>query len=377
MDEKYDDRVSLSENATRFIKKRISDIGPTLDSDDSGIAGVFVDFTLYPLDTIKTRLQSKYGFRASGGFRGIYKGIVPVILCSAPLSALFFATYNTMVNTLKTENSALNPVVYIVSASAAELIGSIVRVPLEVVKQRKQTSNTRSAFIVRQTLKKEGVYGLYRGFWSTLWREIPFAAIQYPVWEVMINEYMAFQDGKSLNTFQTALCGAFAGAIAAAFTTPMDVIKTRIMLEEKEKIEKIKKNLNWNMAKQVYSQKGIRGLFAGIIPRILWITLGGFLYFGAYEKTKLVFEEKCEKIKTDNKSKLGNMAPTYIKEETHNNNSIFSKEKICNLFIEYQEQSHEKRNDETNEKEIQNLQDSKEELNEKNDDILSQDTAKQ
>ena len=49
------------------------------------------------------------------------------------------------------------------------------------------------------------------------------------------------------------------GAIAAAFTTPMDVIKTRIMLEEKEKIEKIKKNLNWNMAKQVYSQKGIRG----------------------------------------------------------------------------------------------------------------------
>ena len=35
MDEKYDDRVSLSENATRFIKKRISDIGPTLDSDDS------------------------------------------------------------------------------------------------------------------------------------------------------------------------------------------------------------------------------------------------------------------------------------------------------------------------------------------------------
>ena len=118
-------------------------------------------------------------------------------------------------------------------------------------------------------------------------------------------------------------------------------------------------------------------MFAGIIPRILWITLGGFLYFGAYEKTKLVFEEKCEKIKTDKKSKVSNMAPTYIKEETHNNNSIFSKEKICNLFIEYQEQSHEKRNDETNEKEIQNLQDSKEELNEKNDDILSQDTAKQ
>ena len=40
-----------------------------------GMAGVAVDITLFPLDTIKTRLQSKQGFRAAGGFRNIYSGI--------------------------------------------------------------------------------------------------------------------------------------------------------------------------------------------------------------------------------------------------------------------------------------------------------------
>jgi solute carrier family 25 S-adenosylmethionine transporter 26 len=33
----------------------------------------------------------------------------------------------------------------------------------------------------------------------------------------------------------------------------------------------------------IYREKGIRGLFAGFIPRTLWITLGGAVFFGAYQ----------------------------------------------------------------------------------------------
>lgn len=39
------------------------------------MAGLTVDFALYPLDTIKTRVQSQNGFWKSGGFSNIYKGI--------------------------------------------------------------------------------------------------------------------------------------------------------------------------------------------------------------------------------------------------------------------------------------------------------------
>ncbi|KAK6621704.1 hypothetical protein RUM44_001511 [Polyplax serrata] len=350
MADKFDERVSLSESATRFIKKRVSDVSPTLDSDDDspyssklkmkptfatsvvagGIAGVTVDITLYPLDTIKTRLQSRVGFAASGGFRGIYKGVVPVLLCSAPLSALFFATYNTFVNLLRSENTSLNPVVYVVSATASEVITSVFRVPLEVVKQRKQTSDTKSTYIIKKTLEREGWLGLYRGFWSTLLREIPFAAIQYPLWEMMIQQFILLQNGRELTALETAYCGAAAGAIAAVVTTPMDVIKTRIMLEEKDRIDKMKKHLNYNIVREVIFQRGITGLFAGVIPRVLWITLGGFLYFGAYEKSKIIFEENC-KLLGDRYKKVRDIAPCYLDEKI--DRVVFSNEERCSLEL--------------------------------------------
>lgn len=49
-----------------------------------GAAGTISDVVLFPMDTIKTRLQSSKGLRMSGGFRGVYSGILPTVLGSAP-----------------------------------------------------------------------------------------------------------------------------------------------------------------------------------------------------------------------------------------------------------------------------------------------------
>ena len=37
-------------------------------------AGVAVDTSLYPVDTLRTRSQASEGFFKAGGFRGIYRG---------------------------------------------------------------------------------------------------------------------------------------------------------------------------------------------------------------------------------------------------------------------------------------------------------------
>lgn len=36
------------------------------------------------MDTVKTRLQSQHGFIKSGGFKSLYRGLLPVIAGSAP-----------------------------------------------------------------------------------------------------------------------------------------------------------------------------------------------------------------------------------------------------------------------------------------------------
>lgn len=47
-----------------------------------------MDVALYPLDTLKTRIQSEQGLWKAGGFRQIYKGIGPIAVGSAPCGKL-------------------------------------------------------------------------------------------------------------------------------------------------------------------------------------------------------------------------------------------------------------------------------------------------
>ena len=47
-------------------------------------AGLCVDVMLFPLDTIKPRLQSQQGFRRAGGLHGIYRGLGSVTVGSVP-----------------------------------------------------------------------------------------------------------------------------------------------------------------------------------------------------------------------------------------------------------------------------------------------------
>lgn len=56
----------------------------TLCMQAGGCAGMCVDLTLFPLDTIKTRLQSQQGFYKAGGFRGIYAGVPSAAVGSFP-----------------------------------------------------------------------------------------------------------------------------------------------------------------------------------------------------------------------------------------------------------------------------------------------------
>ena len=57
-------------------------------------AGVAVDVSLFPIDTIKTRLQAPGGLLANCGWRGIYKGIGSVATGSAPSGLSPFVVFD-------------------------------------------------------------------------------------------------------------------------------------------------------------------------------------------------------------------------------------------------------------------------------------------
>lgn len=78
------------------------------------------------------------------------------------------------------------------------------------------------------------------------------------------------------------MMGSVAGSFSGFIVTPFDVLKTRLMtLDVKaEKISTIQ------LAKQIVSEDGIKGLYKGATIRMMYLCVGGFAFFGIYEKIK-------------------------------------------------------------------------------------------
>lgn len=263
---------------------------PSLTS--GACAGFAVDVSLFPLDTVKTRLQSTQGFWKAGGFNGVYKGIGPVVMGSAPGAATFFAAYDTSKSLLSKSNyfTKNETAAYMLSACVGEICACLVRVPVEVVKQRSQTMVDKSSWtILRETLKQDKFRGLFRGYRSTVLREIPFSFIQFPLWENSKRTLSKYH-GRPVTNWEGAWCGFFAGGFSAAVTTPLDVAKTRIMLSKQNDDAALGRV--YPVLKDIYHNNGIKGIFAGVLPRTLWISFGGFVFLGTYEFVSSTYNQR-------------------------------------------------------------------------------------
>ncbi|MCJ1245552.1 S-adenosylmethionine transporter [Trapelia coarctata] len=272
------------------------------------LAGTTVDLSLYPIDTLKTRLQSSTGFLASGGFRGIYAGVGSALIGSAPGAALFFVTYESTKSFLQKRRSEaqvrgastkdgrlsadpdsgygrwIEPLGHMAAASLGEVAACAVRVPTEVVKQRAQAlqypSSLRAFTAILGQRSSIGYLGLwrelYRGWTATLLREVPFTVIQFPLWESM-KEYRRRTTGSSsISAVESGLFGSVAGAVAAGVTTPLDVLKTRMMLARDRTRMVV-------LAGEIVRESGVGAFFKGIGPRVVWISAGGAVFLGSYQ----------------------------------------------------------------------------------------------
>ncbi|EMC91833.1 hypothetical protein BAUCODRAFT_306237 [Baudoinia panamericana UAMH 10762] len=254
-----------------------------------GIAGTTVDVSLFPLDTIKTRLQSSAGFWASGGFRGVYNGIGSAVVGSAPGAALFFVTYESVKEQFA--HRKLGPYgeagAHMLAASVGEVAACAVRVPTEVVKQRAQAGQyPTSLTALTSILAQRSTHGffhvwreLYRGWSITIMREVPFTVIQFPLWEAMKRwslKQRSVARGKDVTGAESAIYGSISGAVAAGLTTPLDVLKTRLMLaKQRQSITAI--------TTKIWREEGAKAFFSGIGPRTMWISIGGAVFLGSYQ----------------------------------------------------------------------------------------------
>ena len=141
--------------------------------------------------------------------------------------------------------------------------------PFDVIKQRMQLHGSpfRNVFQCGLSiLKQEGWTAFYISYPTTLLLNVPFHIVQFPTYEWMRKRLVP--NGSEYHALSHIVAGGVAGGLAAAITTPIDVIKTT--LQTRGGIEGLQRVRGMREAVSViYRERGLAGFGRGLAPRML------------------------------------------------------------------------------------------------------------
>ncbi|KAG4302805.1 hypothetical protein PCK1_000965, partial [Pneumocystis canis] len=222
------------------------------------IAGAFGAIVVYPIDLVKTRVQNvrtkmveqmlyKNSFDCvrkvmkNEGILGFYTGLGPQLIGVVPEKAIKLTVNDLVRDLFKDANGNIKFHWELLAGASAGGCQVVFTNPLEIVKIRLQVQGEyvksgsdaprRNALWIIRNL---GFQGLYRGASACLLRDIPFSAIYFPTYSHLKNDYFKESPEKKLGVGEHLISGAIAGMPAAYFTTPADVIKTRLQVEARK-----------------------------------------------------------------------------------------------------------------------------------------------
>ena len=302
-------------------------------------AGLVEHVAIFPLDTIRTHAQA--GRKAATGSydtavdlvskRGsafLWRGATALAWAVVPAHAALFSTYEIIMDLglpgrhasqepLATtgrdyrNNSVLRqphherPPTYsaqqvamvgFIAGSLSGLVHDLIMVPAETVKQRLQLGYYQNASHAIRRMARNGGHSFYRSLPTTLAMSLPYSSLMMASNET-IRWYLNPSGTYSLPTF--LLAGAASGSFAAAATTPLDVIKTKLNTQGLERARTSTGELNAAPREfkvryrgfvdaylSIARSSGIRGFFRGVGPRVLQIGPSCALSWCAYETAK-------------------------------------------------------------------------------------------
>ena len=342
----------------------------------------------YPMDTATVRLQmpnTTYTiYKPVQLFHNSYIGIVTPLLSNIPAGAVFFAVKDTISSALKAIAAAstttsttttttnddmslwmlpfhqmLFPLLQDVCSSrtfrtciavaVAQIPYWMVRNPSEVVKTKEQAgvvvdlgidnkvTETTANTNISSILNRIGMY--YTGYWENVIYAYPADVLKFVCYEQLSSRHLFVtiiennQPNPLISGIETALYGAIATALAQYITTPLDVVRNRVMANVTSVETAIASNTTFIMPSEITNytvavfqnatlsdmsvslrdvmlqsssssspssffsmyirsiiqlgrNEGWDGLLAGSIPRLMKAFISGAIQFATYEETK-------------------------------------------------------------------------------------------
>ncbi|ESO13159.1 hypothetical protein HELRODRAFT_188137 [Helobdella robusta] len=262
------------------------------------------------------------------GITSLWSGLGPTLVLSLPLTICYFPLYDMVKYRMGYDEQDPK------TAYIPPLAGSLCRAlmvtlfnPLELFRtklQSKKLTYPEMAQAIKITFSHSGFGFVFSGLAASLLRDVPFSAIYWYGYERIKAERVRRNGGQRPLLTDCFVAGAISGSIAAILTLPFDVIKTHRQIElgttttatataaaamatstaattttasiNSSRSNSIRANRKrWKvpstmkMIERLYREKGIKGLFAGSVPRLVKVAPACAIMIGTYEGIKTFF----------------------------------------------------------------------------------------
>jgi len=264
----------------------------------AGVIGTVIGF---PLDLIKTRMQTQATFQQNGIFRigagivrregvfALYKGIGPPLLSLSVLNTINFASYSELhkwygaLQDWDRRNLFAGMTVGPISSIVSTVEG-IVKTQMQLDNTRKGCGNgakySNSLNCVKTIVSEHGITVLYHGHVINTARECTFLGCYFFMYEGLRKTFIC---NCNIDTkIAVPVSGGIAGASSWFLSFPLDCIRAGIQGQEKLGEMSYKKK-GLYVAKKLWNSKGLVGLYAGVTPSIVRAFLVSGSRFSAYE----------------------------------------------------------------------------------------------
>lgn len=173
------------------------------------------------------------------------------------------------------------------AACLADAFASLWLAPLEAAKLRVQTGAFPTVF----SAFREGA--VWNGLFAQVARDVPTRLLHLVLYEKARAMYEE-RTGEEIGANAGALTGAVVGAVVGVITTPLDVVKTRVMAQ---RAPPGRPYHGWlACARKTVQTEGGLALFRGVGQRAVYMGLSVALFSAAYEVARRAWKEKIEDV---------------------------------------------------------------------------------
>ncbi|KAJ3021974.1 hypothetical protein HKX48_007352 [Thoreauomyces humboldtii] len=244
-----------------------------------GFAGLVSQFTIYPLETVKTRIMAQIAETAS----------VAAAAAAGPRAASATSSTPFITSTITSPGEA--PPQHHLNPNHQQLHHQHKPPPPQTKSRSRFRTEQLITRTMRQMYRENGIRTFYRGCIPSLIGIVPYAGIDLGTYETLRSGYekrLRLRTGKKdakASSLRLLGFGAVSAATGAVIMYPLSVIRTRLQAQGTPS-HPYRYTSSFDVIRKTYAREGALGFYKGLAPTLMKVLPAVSISYVVYEKTK-------------------------------------------------------------------------------------------